>query len=322
MLRKLKINISHHQHTGKLIHHEHTSYLPLLLLLMVVGFLLSAFTTYAATPYDGPEGGSIGVTGIMPGKPPTVGAVITSPTNNQRFATSPVEIKGTCPKGLLVEIFKNDIFAGSTFCEDNGTFSIQIDMLYGRNVLLARVYDALNQPGPDSPAVTIFYDFTPPGGLGLANLDFGSAQLLLNTDAVFRGVFPDKEMATPITILGGRPPYAVKVSWGDSQDSLIPRGVNGTFNATHTYKKAGTYAVSIQATDADKRVAFLTVATVVNGQPDPLVAATEEKAVSPNILIALWPLYVAMIAIVTSFWLGERHEKKVLEKHGQLVQQI
>lgn len=312
--------LSHHRHTGKLLPRQHTSYMPLAIVLFVVGFLLTFYTAYADSPP--PQKGSIGLSGIMPGKPPTEPPVITSPTNNQRFPTSPVTVKGTCPASTLVEVFKNDIFAGSAFCDDNGKFSFDIDLMYGKNTLIARVYDALSQQSPDSTAVTVFYDALPAQASGIAGLDFGGAQLLLTTDAVYRGIFPDKEMAMPITVTGGRAPYAINVQWGDSSHTLIPRNDNAVFFATHTYKKPGIYPISLQATDADGRVAFITVAAIVNGQPDPAIVGTTTTPESTNMLLALWPLYVATIGIVISFWLGERREKRVLEKHGMLIQQL
>ena len=318
MLRHLAF--SQHKHTGQLIHHEHTSYLPLALVLVVVGFLLTFYTTYAASP--GPQSGSIGIKGVMPGDPPADPPTITSPNNNQRFASTPVAVKGTCPPTTLVEVYKNDIFAGSTMCGDDSTYSFDIDLMYGRNELVARVYDALNQAGPDSKTTIVFYDVLPFQSSGVTGLDFGGAQLLLNTDAVFRGVFPDKEMSMPITIIGGRAPYAVNVQWGDSSHDLKPRSDNATFVVAHIYRKAGTYPVSLQATDADGRVAFITVAAVVNGQPDPVGTGTTGSTGSPNILLTLWPLYVSSVGIVASFWLGERREKHILAKHGQLTPQV
>jgi hypothetical protein len=330
MLDRLKI--SHHKHTGKLIHHEHTSYSVLAVLILFVGVVLSFSTVSLSTaqayvtqsdntPYAGPSAGSIGLTGAVPSKPPTTGAVITSPTNGQHFTTTPITVSGTCPDGLLIEIFKNDIFGGSTFC-DGGKFSLQIDLLYGQNVLTAQVYDALNQSGPVSAPVTVFYDSTLGQGSGLANLDFGSAQLLLNSDAVYRGVFPNEPMTFNLTILGGQAPYAVNIDWGDSTNSLVPRGSSGTFSTPHTYKKGGVYYISVKATDNEGRVAFLTVVAIVNGQPDPAAATTGSKPASPSILFELWPLYLTLIVLVSSFYMGERHEKKVLEKHGQLIQQV
>lgn len=316
MLQWLKL--SHHHHSGTLRPHEHTSYVPLLILLSLVGLALGAYTAGAASP--GPEAGSVGLSGVMPGKPPTVAATIRTPINGQRFGTSPATVAGTCPENTLVEIFKNDIFAGSTTCASNGTYTLEVDLLIGQNLLVARVYDALNQPGPDSNTVTVFYDALPSQAGPINTLDFGGAQLLLNTDAVFRGVFPEKEMAIPIDVIGGTPPYAVNIQWGDSTNKVVPRNDNQTFTVSHTYKKAGVFNVSLQATDSAGRVAFLTVAAIVNGQPAvaPAVGSTQQNI---NMLLALWPLYAASVAVVISFWLGERREKLVLKRHGLLVTQ-
>jgi hypothetical protein len=253
----------------------------------------------------------------MPGKPPTTAAVIKSPTTGQRFATSPITFSGTCPENTLVEIFKNDIFAGSTVCTDKGTFSLEVDLLIGQNSVVARVYDALNQAGPDSNIVIVYYDALPNPADSLNSFNFGGNQLLLNTDAVFRGIFPEQTMNVPLDILGGTPPYAVNIAWGDATNKVVPRNDNATFNVTHEYKKPGVYQVVFQATDAGGRVAFLTVAAIVNGQPDP-VAATAPVA-TPGQLLLLWPLFVGAVAVTVSFWLGEQREKRVLEKRGLLT---
>jgi hypothetical protein len=307
----------HHSHTGKLKPHEHTSYTSLGVLLAIVGGLLVAFTASAATPYNGPESGSIGLSGIVPAKPPTTAATIEKPSNGQHFSATSVTISGKCPADTLVEIFKNDIFAGSTTCSSTGSYSVDIDLLIGENRLIARVYDALNQPGPDSNSVKVFYDAVPTQLGPLASFDFGATQLLINTDAVYRGVFPNQEMNMRIDLIGGRPPYAVNVQWGDSTNKVVPRGDNIGFTVSHTYKKPGIYQIGIQASDADGRVAFMTVAAIVNGQPDIVVApVTQQKQ---NILLMLWPLYTAIVTAVISFWLGERREKHILKVHGLLA---
>ena len=310
------LNLSHHKYSGRLRPHEHTSYLPLGLMLVLVGFALTVYTAAASSP--GPESSSIGLTGSMPGKAPTVAAVITSPKDQQHFTTSPVVFSGTCPAQTLVEMFKNDIFAGSTVCSDTGTFSLNIDLLIGKNVVIARVYDVLNQPGPDSASVTVFYDALPAQSDPLTSLDFGGAQLLLSTDAFFRGTFPQQELTIPISILGGTPPYAVNVQWGDSNNNVVPRNDNITFKVGHVYLKAGTYQISIQATDAESRVAFLTVASIVNGQPDITAATTVSSNPAINQLLILWPLYAGTFAVVISFWFGERREKHILKTRGLL----
>lgn len=313
-----RLKLIHHSHSGKLRPHEHTSYLPLGALLLAVGLLLGVYTSYAASP--GPEAGSIGLSGIVPGKPPTIGATIDSPKSGARFSATPVTVSGTCPKNTLVELFKNNIFAGSVPCTGGGTYSLEIDLLIGENILLARVYDDLNQAGPDSNKPIVFYDALPAQAGPLTSLDFGGAQMLLNTDAVFRGVFPNETMSMPIDILGGTPPYALNFQWGDSTNKIVPRGNNQSFTVDHVYKKAGTYQINIQGSDANGRVAFLTVAAIVNGQPGIANGSTSDEPTVSNTtmarLLTLWPLYASVVAIAISFWLGERREKHILMRTG------
>ncbi len=315
MLQHFKL--IHRSHSGKVRPHEHTSYLPLAVILLVIGFFLTSITA-TAWERPGPASGSIGLSGEVPAAPPTVAATIKVPANGQRFNQTPITVSGTCPTSTLVELFKNDIFAGSTACSDAGTYSLEIDLLIGANTLVARVYDSLNQPGPDSNVVVVYYDALPTQASALAPLVFGGEQLIVNTDAVFRGAFPNKEMTIPIDILGGRAPYAVNVQWGDSTNKVVSRPDNASFRTEHTYAKAGTYQLSIQATDADGRVAFLTVASIVNGQPDPAPTSTGSTE-NKNTLLLLWPLYAATFAVVVSFWMGEWREKRLLIKHGVLA---
>lgn len=316
------LKLSHHHHSGRLRAHENTSYLPLGLLLVFVGFALSAYTANAATPYDGPEYGSVSVTGTMPGKAPTEAAVIKIPIDGQHVIATPTTVSGTCPETTLVELFKNDIFAGSTACSNDGKFSLDIDLLVGKNILIAKVYNALNQPGPNSNAVSVYYDALPTQSQPITSSIFGGSQLLLNSDAVFRGTFPGQELNIPIEILSGAPPYAINIQWGDSTNKVVSRDNNISFTAGHIYNKAGTYQINIQATDSTGRVAFLSVVAIVNGQPS--VAASTTDGTSNNAalttkLLLLWPLYTAAVAVVISFWLGEVREKHVLKARGLLA---
>ncbi len=315
----VKLKLIHPSHSGKLRPHSHTSYLPLAVLLLAVGLLLGVYTTYAAGPRPDPQAGSIGIVGTVPGKPPSIAPTIDSPKSGARFSTGPVPVSGTCPKNTLVELFKNNIFAGSIPCESNGKYNLDIDLLIGQNTLMARVYDDLNQASPDSNKPSVFYDALPAQSGPLTSLDFGGAQLLLNTDAVFRGIFPNQEMSLPIDILGGTPPYAINVQWGDSNNKIVPRANNQSFTVGHVYKKPGTYQISIQSSDANGRVAFMTVAAIVNGQPSTVTATNGETAVPTSVvaqLLTLWPLYTSLVAIAASFWFGEQREKRILVRSG------
>jgi hypothetical protein len=307
----------HHKHTAQYRPHEHTSYLPLLLLVLFTGVILAWFSikTYAATPYDGPEAGSIGLTGTMPGPPPKIASTITSTKDGQHFTTSPFTVIGTCPNGTLVEIFKNNIFAGSAICGDNGTYTVKIDLFFGKNILTARVFDDLNQAGPVSKPVTVFFDASLLQADPAALLDLSGPQFILQTDAVFRGTFPEKPLNMPITVIGGTAPYAIVVEWGDGTNTVIPRADNTTFNTDHTYKKPGNYRVTLQGTDSKKFVAFLTVAAIINGQPE--VISSVKPAEPANKLFVLWPLLAVAATAVICFWLGAFREKRKEQKEAQ-----
>jgi len=317
------LKLSHYSHSGKLRPHEHTSYFPLLILLLVVGVSLTTFTSYAQSPP--PALSSVGLTGIVPADPPTEGATLQSPNNATHFTSTPITVSGGCPKSTIIQIFKNDIFAGSTPCSDSGNFSMDIDLLIGENTIFAKVYDALNQAGPDSNSIVVYYDALPSQSAGITTLDFSGTQLLLNTDSVFRGVFPNQELKMPIDILGGSLPVAVNIQWGDSTNKVVPRNDNQGFTEGHVYTKPGTYQISLQASDAKGKLAFLSVAAIVNGQPSVLsTTSTNSNSKTDAIvasLFALWPLYTGSVAVVISYWYGERREKKLLSKHGLMLPQ-
>jgi hypothetical protein len=304
------LKISHHSHSGRLKPHEYTSYGPLMVLLVIVGVLLTISTVSAGTT-PGPTPGNIGLTGEMPGPPPTTAATISVPSNGQSFSTSPITVRGTCPKGTLVEIYKNDIFAGSTACDNTGNYSISVDLLIGKNDLVARVYNDLNEQGPDSNVVTVYYNALPFQGSPIAALNLAGNQLVLVTDAVYRGTFPGQQMTMPITVLGGVAPYAVNIQWGDSKNQVVPRNNNLQFFESHTYASAGTYQITLQGSDSQGRVAFLTVAAIINGSVTPAGSSSKQK--KENKLLMLWPLYATVLAAVISFWLGERREKHILD---------
>lgn len=314
-----KLKIIEHEHSLRLRPHEHTSYITLFIVVFLAGILLVgiSISSYVSAAPPGPASGSVGLTGIMPAVPPKVAATIDVPNDQQRFNFSPIKVSGTCPVGTIVEIFKNNIFAGSTQCNSGGTYSLDVDLLYSQNILTAQVFDELNQAGPISKPVTVFYDASLPLAANLAFLNFGGGQLLLISDAVYRGSFPNDTMSVPLSILGGVAPFAVNIQWGDSSNKVIPRSDNSVFNATHVYKKPGIYKITFQATDAQQQSAFLSVAAIINGQPAGLSStgnSTSSKTEVTNKLLVLWPLYAIIVTMVISFWVGEKHEKHVLSK--------
>src|SRR5688572_28218718 len=116
-------HLSHGRHTGKHLPHKHTSYPALAFLALLVGSLLVLATgSSQALTLDGEQ--ALGVSATVPGPAPTGIATIETPRAGQRFSLLPIAVAGTCDAGLIVEIFSNDVFVGSSQCASDGRYSL------------------------------------------------------------------------------------------------------------------------------------------------------------------------------------------------------
>jgi hypothetical protein len=325
---------SHHTLTGRLAHHRDTSYGLLVFLMMAAGVLLlgatwpalaagqsqqqatqqaasDLATQCASSPANnGCPAHAITINAVVPPARPTGPAIITNPKTGQSFSADPVTVSGTCPHGAIVKIFTNGIFVGSIICSASDQFSIPVDLVIGSNSLTALAFNTLDQEGPTSPAVNVTLT-TPAGGLGFSN------ELLLQSVNYYRGVQPGQSVTWPITIVGGLAPYAVNIDWGDGTSELLTRLAPGPFTVTHTYKTAGTgylgtFPLIIRAADSVGHSAYLQLTTIVN----PATGATSANKVTPSVneLIIIWPIWIVLLLMIISFWLGEKREKRIMQK--------
>lgn len=317
-----KLKLSEHRHSGRHLPHRHTSYPALGLLLLLCGLIVGGTTAGAlADSHPPPQAGSVSLSGQMPAAPPAAPPQITNPRSGQHFSQTPITVSGTCSTGDLVEVYKNDLFAGAAQCTDKA-FTMQIDLLYGTNTLVARAYDALDQASPDSAAVVVYYDAAPPQSSPLDFANLLGNQLLLKTNPVFRGAYPGVDYDVPVQVIGGQAPYSISVDWGDGKTDLLPRGVAGSFDLVHQYARPGTYQVTIKAADNSKQTAFLQVLVVVNGQAVGSAGQTGGTSSNQTLtlrLLMVWPLYLLALMAVAGFWMGEVREKRKLEHQGLLA---
>lgn len=254
------------------------------------------------------ESGSVGLEGRINSPPPTTGASITFPRNGASFDNVPITVTGICPNGLLIKLFKNNVFAGSVMCT-NGSFSMLIDLFTGRNELVARVYDDLDQAGPDSNVVAV--NFNVPGFIVKNRVS------LLSSFAK-RGANPGETLTWPISITGGDGPYAITVDWGDGKkEDIISQQFAGNIDISHKYDTPGVYNVIVRAADKNGDLAFLQLVAIANGplsqtNVDPKEAGGKDK--EPQIKILWQPAVAAIPLIIATFWLGQRHQLHVLRK--------
>lgn len=278
------------------------------IIILAVGMAVYSAPTHAQSP--NPQDGSIGVRGQLSSPPPTTGATIAIPGNGQGFNNLPIRVSGLCPNELLVKIFKNNVFAGSVVCS-GGNYSIEIDLFNGQNELVARVYDALDQPGPDSNIVNVIYMDTRQGT---------ASRVTLTSNFAKRGANPGQTLVWPIILSGGDGPYAISVDWGDGKTpDLISQPFPGIFNIEHIYDKPGVYNIIIKATDRNGGIAFLQLVGIANGalsQDDGGVgeAGGSGSTASPQVRILWQPAAILIPFLMATFWLGKKYELKMIRK--------
>ncbi|MBX4197575.1 PKD domain-containing protein [Candidatus Saccharibacteria bacterium] len=252
------------------------------------------------------QSGSVGVQGKVSAPPPSQAATIDVPRNGQSFSSLPITVSGFCVNGTLVEIYKNNVFSGAAQCQ-NGSYRLQIDLFDGRNDLVAREYDDLNQAGPPSATVTVTFSSLLPS-IG--------PRISLTSQYSKRGANPGSILNWPVTLSGGSGPYAISIDWGDkSNQDLMSQQAPGGLNLHHTYAQAGIFNVLVKASDNNANLAFLQLVGIGNG---PIQQAA--KNVSGSIVtnektkIAWLPIIVLFILVFVAYWIGQKHQLEAIRR--------
>jgi hypothetical protein len=276
--------------------------------LLCAGLSLGIARDARAATVDNPQEGSIGVEGKIPSNPPSTAPTITTPRNGQVFTTIPITVNGLCSSNLLVKMFANNVFVGSVQCK-NGSYSINVDLFSGQNDLVARMFDAQDQGGPDSNVVSVTFNdiqFNP----------FGTSLLSLTSNYAARGANPGQKLVWPVILSGGTSPYAISVDWGDGTSAdLISSPFTGTIDLSHVYKSAGVYKVTVKATDKNGLSAFLQLVATANGAVVSSSPSDKNTITETIVKVLWWPAVICIPLILLSFWLGQRYELASLRKH-------
>jgi hypothetical protein len=252
------------------------------------------------------QSGSVGLQGKVSAPPPSQAPTINVPGNGQSFSSLPITVSGFCVNNTTVEIYKNSVFAGSTPCQSN-SYRLQIDLFDGRNDLVAKEYDDLNQYGPDSTTVTVNFS-SPVPSIG--------PRITLTSEFSKRGANPGSILNYPVSLSGGSGPYAISIDWGDkSKPDLISQQIGGMLNLQHTYAQSGVYNVLIRATDANGNAAFLQVVGIGNG-PIQKTGSNGTSGIITNekTKIIWWPIIVLFVLMIIAFYVGQRQQLEAIRR--------
>lgn len=307
----------HHRHTGRVLARQHTSWPSIVFLLLVVGMLLGQITLQA-------KAADVAVTAATNGPLPPAAAVITSPRAGDKFVSSPITVKGTCPAPHFIRLYRNEIFSGSAQCIAGGDFTVSTDLFEGPNDLEARIYNAAGQEGPRSAVVTVTYSQdADPATPGHQTDDAIEEPFFITTDKFFKANLDKPQIEWEFNVVGGHRPMNAAVAWGDGTISEVKGITDSKFSASHVYAKSNAareyYPVDVKVVDADADEATLEVFNILNYTTEsgaetgnnPLSLIPSSAAVPPDAgiftqALYAWPAYGGVTLMAGSFWLGEQ----------------
>lgn len=334
--------VAQHQHTGHILPKHHTSYALLTFLLLLFGVFLVAITTATRAADISVTAAYLGQPPSEPAVITSPSDGSTFETIPQTFSgTCPA---GEFVKLYRNDVFTGsqmcDVDGNFSITTDlfEGENEMRARIFNGADVEgpeSPTISVTYNPPEPPPPPE----DGEDPddGGGGSSDGSGGGTssggetavkQLALLSDLSFHGYRPNELVRWPIEIVGGKAPYALIVNWGDGETDLISRAQSGSFYIEHRYSKPGeykgSYKITVKASDNSGQEAYLQLVAIVN---DPSKArdgaatttgmggtgsGDEQNALRRLIrtigvqLRIGWPLYIVLVLMVSSFWLGER----------------
>lgn len=302
---------------------------PLSVIAAIITGVVLAFSSLATSA------ATYNVSATVPAPPLKTPAVINSPADQTTFTIQDITVDGSCPNNSYVELNQNGLTVGVYICANNN-FSIVIRLLSGTNVLIAQDYNLTDQAGPASEPVTLYYN--PPSPPAQTNSGSITGPLNNNqprpkttstplahqapfrlslTDYRYQVVTVGKSVSFKLDLNGGRSPYAITVLWGDGNVSTKVENVSGIFAVSHTYSYSSgdEFVIKAEAVDSGGNTALVQLIARIRTElikPVAAIASTSFMSKLDNFIknysMIIWPVYLAAVIAIISFWLGEREE--------------
>jgi hypothetical protein len=301
------LRLQHHRHTGKLLHHQHTSFRGLAIILFITGICIVGLGMLNRATAD-----DLAVYASIPAPIPPDPAVITNPTEGETVSNPTVIVEGTCPDitpHVLVAILDNGEQVASVACDNTNHFSVPIVVSPGSHTLVARVYTITGDAGQDSVPVHFAYIVptvpTQPTNTPTVNTEEEGEPLQVIADKPFIVFGPAKDAVWSGTITGGTLPYQVYIDWGDgsSNDYLI--SVSGKQQFNHHYTSMQSHLILLRVTDANGHSITRHYAAVTPYIPPVLSTLLPKNPSLPfqgSIPLGIYGLYVLLLAIFGFVW--------------------
>lgn len=156
---------------------------------------------------------------------------ISSSRNNQRFSTSPIEIRGVALANAQVEIWEDGSIIGSVFANHLGRWSFNMRLTEPRHNI--RIRACVEEVCSEfSDIITIYFDDN--------TLDSSELLFFLSKYRYFN-VMVDEPIDLELLSSGGETPYEAVLDWGDNTVETVTIQKQGDIKFGHAYTEPGNY---------------------------------------------------------------------------------
>lgn len=151
--------------------------------------------------------------------------------------------------------------------------------------------------------------------------------LTMTSDYKYQAYRQGQSASWKLALAGGRAPYQVVVDWGDGSTSRLARQDQAEFTISHTYQSPEVsdeqYAVVVTAKDASGTTTVLQLSAAIKSTA---LAASGQRSLWLGFVASVqqwlwvvWPVYIAVVLMALSFWIGEReaYQRFMARKRGR-----
>lgn len=283
-----KLHLQHHSHTGRLIHHRHTSYRSLVVLFVVAGALMLELNYINRVAADE----LMGVTATVHVPRPQSAPIIASPLEGTTIKGDGTTVVGSCPiisPQAVVVISVDNAKVGSAACDSTNNFSFATNLSSGNHTIVATPYSVDNDAGPAST----------PLHLDVPNGTTATPDSKLTATTLFSSVTASKTVDWSGTLTGTKTPYRLLLNWGDGSYSSY-NVTPGPQHLHHQYAQLASYNVTVGLRDGTGNYQYLQFAAA-NRDTSALAATTIDtsynNASQTSTAIGLYGLFVTVVCV-------------------------
>lgn len=294
------LHLQHHEHTGRVLHHKHTSYRSLVVIFVIAGAFMVGLNAISRVAAD-----DFGVSGTVEAPIPASAPIISSPAADSNVSGTSALVTGSCPMvtpQAVVGISVDGTASGTGACDTNNDFSVPVTLTSGSHKLTATALTVTGQTGPTSSPEQVQVK----GGSTAAGVTISSQQPFVYADA--------RDITWTGTIGGTPGTDFVHIDWGDnSQSNLSVQPGAQTFS--HRYASLASHNILFAVSNkAGGSVSEQFASSAFTSYVAPVAVSSTETPFTPTI-IGLYGLYVTALAVTGIIWLEAKHAAR---QHIQL----